>query len=98
MAYSRAVQNHIDDANTYLENINKIPVVSSDPADALAGERRLKIAQIHALLVACSRWMSPSSFRVLWPDVGLEGTMSRWLVGSGIPRRTSCASCAELMN
>lgn len=50
MAYSRAVQNHIDDANTYLENINKIPVVSSDPADALAGERRLKIAQIHALL------------------------------------------------
>ena len=28
------------------------------------------------------------------PDVGLEGTMNRWLVGSDIPRRTLCASCA----
>ena len=36
--------------------------------------------------------MSPTSFRVLWPDVGLEGTMKTWLVGSGIPRRTLCAS------
>jgi hypothetical protein len=35
-----------------------------------------------------------SRFRVLWPDVGLEGTMNRWLVESGIPRRTSCANCA----
>jgi putative transposase len=25
--------------------------------------------------VACSHWMSPASFRVLWPDVGPEGTM-----------------------
>jgi putative transposase len=38
--------------------------------------------------------MSPTSFRVLWPDVGPEGTMKTWLVGSGIPRRTLCASCA----
>src|SRR6476469_9432808 len=42
--------------------------------------------------------MSPAGFRVLWPDVGLKGTMSRWLVGSGIPRRTLCASCAVRMN
>jgi hypothetical protein len=38
--------------------------------------------------------MSPNSFRVLWPDAWLEGTMKTWLVGSGIPRRTSCVSCA----
>ena len=30
--------------------------------------------------------MSPPGSRVLWPDVGLKGTMNRWLVGSGIPR------------
>lgn len=47
---TRAVQNHIDDANAYLENALKLPVASSDPADALAGERQLKTAQIHALL------------------------------------------------
>ena len=32
--------------------------------------------------------------KFLWSDVGLEGTMNRWLVESGIPPRTSCASCA----
>lgn len=48
--------------------------------------------------VACSRWMSPASSRVLWPDVGREGTMNVWLVGSGIPRRTSCANCAVRMS
>jgi putative transposase len=39
--------------------------------------------------------MSPTSFSVLWPDVGLEWTMKTWLVGNGIARRTSCASCAR---
>jgi hypothetical protein len=24
---------------------------------------------------------------VPWPDVGLEGTLRTWLIGSGIPRR-----------
>jgi hypothetical protein len=42
--------------------------------------------------------MSSTSFRVLWPDVGLEGLMNRWLVGSGIPPRTSCASCVAPMS
>ena len=34
----------------------------------------------------------------MWPGVGLEGTMNRWLVGSGIPRRTLCANCAAPMS
>ena len=39
--------------------------------------------------------MRPAGSRVLWPDVESKGTMNTRLVGSGIPRRISCASCAE---
>jgi hypothetical protein len=38
--------------------------------------------------------MGPAGFRVLWPDDGLEGTMNRWLVESGIPQRKLCVSYA----
>lgn len=47
--------------------------------------------------IACSRRKSPTSFRVLRPDVGSERTMNTWLVGSEIPRRTSCANYARQM-
>jgi hypothetical protein len=38
--------------------------------------------------------LSPTSFRVRWPDVELDGTTRTWLVGGGIPRNASCLSCA----
>jgi hypothetical protein len=80
-------EGYIAVAATYGPNSpNNVIGVRSHPNAAYAGLR--------VIPVACSRSLSPTSFRVLWPDVGREGTMKTWLVGSGIPRRTSCASCA----
>jgi len=53
------------------------------------GLTQLTIVGIHEWLWRVPRESVHQSFRVLWPDVGPEGTMNGWLVGSGIPRRTS---------
>lgn len=74
-----------------------VTLLSDDEQDAVIEARRSGLAaltQEGTTELACFRWMSPTSFRVLWPDVGREGTMNVWLVGCGIPRRTSCANCA----
>ncbi|WP_264033676.1 hypothetical protein, partial [Mycobacterium sherrisii] len=36
---------------------------------------QLRIAIVTWIDLACSRWLSPDGFGVLWPEVGPEGTM-----------------------